>query len=117
MDAEKFVYLLNVVVKDAAVEDIISTLESPPGRKPSKELIDLSNFYNSQSDEAKKFINQIIKCAADNTLFGILCVIDGVRAMEGDEDKGQLALTYHKDNKTPVVLNENKDLHDLYNAN
>ncbi|AHK18874.1 hypothetical protein [Yersinia similis] len=117
MDAEKFVDILNVVVKDAVVEDVISVLESPPGRKPSKELVDLSGFYNAQADEVKEFINKIIKRVADDSLFGMLCVIDGVRAIEDDENKGELVLTYHKDNKSPVVLNENKDLHDIYNAN
>jgi len=47
MNAEKFIDALNVVVKDATVEDVISILELPPGRKPSKELVELSNFYNS----------------------------------------------------------------------
>ncbi|ANI28420.1 hypothetical protein PL78_01000 [Yersinia entomophaga] len=117
MDANKFVDILNLVVKDAAVEDIISILESPPGKKPSKELVDLSGFYNSQADEAKEFIKQIIKLVADDALFGMLCVIDGVRAIEDDENKGELVLTYQKDNELSVVLNEDKDLHDIYNAN
>lgn len=117
MDAEKFVDVLNVVVKDAAVEDIVALLESPPGRKPSKELVDLSNFYNTQTDEVKGFINKIIKRTADDTLFGMLCVIDGVRAIEDDENKGELVLSYHKDNQSSVVLNADKDLHDIYNAN
>ncbi|ADP11307.1 hypothetical protein EJP617_16260 [Erwinia sp. Ejp617] len=76
----------------------------------------MSGFYNSQDDKGKAFINKIIKLAADDALFGMLCVIDGVRAIEDDEDKGELVLTYQKDNKS-TVLNENKDLHDIYNAN
>ncbi|AUX71462.1 hypothetical protein [Erwinia pyrifoliae] len=116
MNANEFVDVLNIVVKDSAVEDTISILDSPPGRKPDKELVELSGFYNSQDDKGKAFINKIIKLAADDALFGMLCVIDGVRAIEDDEDKGELVLTYQKDNKS-TVLNENKDLHDIYNAN
>ncbi|OUQ95190.1 hypothetical protein B5M10_18825 [Pluralibacter gergoviae] len=116
MDSEKFVSVLNLVVRDAAVEDEISLLKSPPGRNPPKELVDLSNFYNTQTEEVKGLINKIIKRTAENTLFGVLCVIDGVRAIENDENKGELVLTYHKDNKSSYVLNKNKDLHDIYNA-
>lgn len=116
MNANDFVDVLKLVVNDAAVEDTISVLESPPGRKPSKELIDLSVFYNKQSDDDKELINRIIKMAADDALFGILCVIDGVRAIEDDEDKGELVLTYQKNNESLVILNENKNLHDIYNA-
>lgn len=36
MDSEKFIDVLNIVVKDAAVEDVVSLLKSPPGKKPSK---------------------------------------------------------------------------------
>lgn len=116
MDSEKFIDVLNIVVKDAAVEDVVSLLKSSPGKKPSKELVDLSNFYNSQSDGIKEFINKIIKRTADDTLFGVLCVIDGVRAIEDSKCKGELVLTYYKGNKPSVVLNENKNLHDIYNA-
>ncbi|WP_238340168.1 hypothetical protein [Citrobacter sp. NCU1] len=53
MDSEKFIDALNIVVKDAAVVDVVSLLKSPPGKKPSKELVDVSNFYNSHTDDIK----------------------------------------------------------------
>ena len=116
MDAEKFVGVLNTVVKDAAVEDTISILESPPGRRPDKELVELSEYYNAQSDDIKKIINKIIERVADDSLFGMLCVLDGVRVIEDDEDKGELVITYKKSKGKHVILNENKDLHDIYNS-
>lgn len=116
MNANEFVDVLSIAVKNSAVEDTISILDSPPGRKPSKELIELSRFYNSQDDKGKECINKIIKLTANDALFGILCVIDGVRAIEDDRNKGELVLIYQKDNKK-TVLNVNRDLHDIYNAN
>ncbi|EPJ9675216.1 TPA: hypothetical protein I8190_005618 [Citrobacter freundii] len=117
MNADEFVWVLNAVVKDAAVEDTISILKSPPGKKPSKELVDLSDFYNNQTDENKDIINKIINRVADYSLFGVLCVLDGVRAIEDDGDKGELILTYQKNNTPSIVLNEHKNLHDIYNSN
>lgn len=116
MNANNFVDVLKVVVKDSSIEGTISILESPPGRRPLKELIDLSNFYNGLTEDNKKLINQIIECAVDNTLFGMLCVIDGVRAIENSDDKGELILTYKKGDSLSNILNKDKDLHDLYNS-
>ena len=38
-------------------------------------------------------------------VFGFLCVLDGVRAIEDTEVKGQLKLYYEKENKS-VLLND-----------
>ncbi|MEQ9885896.1 hypothetical protein [Pectobacterium zantedeschiae] len=115
MDAQKFINVLNTEVRDAAVEDTISILESPPGRKPAKELIELSVFYNQQTEENKFLINKIIKYVADDAVFGMLCVLDGVRAIE-DDNKGDLVLNYQNTNGVSVALNASKDLHDIFNA-
>ncbi|CAQ83037.1 MULTISPECIES: hypothetical protein [Photorhabdus] len=114
MNSQLFVDILKLVVRDAAIEDTISILESPPGRKPQRELTELSDFYNEKSKEEKETINKIIRIVADNTLFGILCVIDGVRAIENEENKGELILTYKKE--SIINLNKNSNLHDIYNA-
>ncbi|MDX5631064.1 MULTISPECIES: hypothetical protein [unclassified Brenneria] len=116
MDTQEFIDVLNTVVRDAAVEDTISILESPPGRKPAKELIKLSEFYNKQNEESKLLINKIMKYVADDAVFGMLCVIDGVRAIE-DDNKGELILNYQNAKNSTVTLNANKDLHDIFNAN
>ncbi|MEI7376821.1 hypothetical protein [Dickeya chrysanthemi] len=114
MDAEKFVDVIKLVVRDAAIEDTISVLTSPPGRRPSKELVELSNYYNGKNDEEKELINRIIKLASDDAVFGFLCVLDGVRAIEDEEEKGTLSLIYKKNEE--VILNKDEDLHDYYNA-
>ena len=114
MDAKKFVDVLNIVVRDAAVKNTISILESPPGRKPDKEIIELSEFYNKQAENDRRLMKKIIKYVADDAVFGMLCVLDGVRAIE-DDNKGELMLNYHSDKNTIITLNIKKDLHDIYN--
>lgn len=114
MDAKNFINILKTEVRDAAVEDTISTLESPPGRKPVKEILELSEFYNQQTSEGKQLINKIMKHVADDAVFGMLCIIDGVRAIE-DGNKGNLVLSYLSANGASVSINENKDLHDIFN--
>ncbi|WP_064792214.1 hypothetical protein [Shewanella woodyi] len=113
MNAKEFVDVIKKVVRDSSIKGVISLLKSPPGRKPKEELLEMSKFYNERTIDEKKIIQNIIELSVDNSVFGVLCVLDGVRAIEDEESKGQLTLTYEKDEK--VILNKNEDLHDYYN--
>ena len=115
MNPEKFVDVIKTVVSESAVEGVISALHSPPGRRPQADLMAMSAFWHTASGEQKEMIAQIIRLAVDDAASGFLCVLDGVRAIEDGEHKGELSLTWHKDNET-VVLNQGGDLHDYYNA-
>lgn len=114
MHPEQFVDVIKKVVSESAVEGVISELHSPPGRRPKADLMAMSAFWHTASGEQKEMIAQIIRLAVDDAAFGFLCVLDGVRAIE-DEHKGELSLVWRKDDET-VVLNQNGDLHDYYNA-
>ena len=115
MHPEQFVDVIKKVVSESAVEGVISALHSPPGRRPKADLMAMSAFWHTASGEQKEMIAQIIRLAVDDAAFGFLCVLDGVRATEEGERKGELSLAWRKDDKT-VVLNQNGDLHDYYNA-
>ncbi|MBL4979887.1 hypothetical protein [Pseudomonas fluorescens] len=113
MNTNDFIEAIKIVVRDAAIEDSISLLESPPGRTPDKTTLDLSAFYNRQANDGKEMIDKIIESAVDEAIFGLLCVLDGVRAIENEDDKGTLDLYFTK--STSVHLNKDRDLHDIYN--
>lgn len=113
MNSEEFVKVVKLVVSDAATADVISVLDAPPGKKPAKELLDLSHFYNMQSADDKQRIDYIIRRSVDEAVFGFLCVLDGVRAIENGDDKGAISLLY--EGEAIVKLNADGDLHDLYN--
>lgn len=115
MHPEQFVDVIKKVVSESAVEGVISELHSPPGRRPQADLMAMSAFWHTASGEQKEMIAQIIRLAVDDAAFGFLCVLDGVRAIEEGDHKGELSLAWRKDDTT-VVLNQNGDLHDYYNA-
>lgn len=115
MNSEQFVDVIRKVVSESTAEGVISVLNSPPGRRPRAELMAMSAFWHTASGEQKEMINQIVNLAVDNAVFGFLCVLDGVRAIEDSEDKGTLSLVWRKDDET-VVLNQDENLHDYYNA-
>lgn len=115
MHPEQFVDVIKKVVSESSTEGVISVLNSPPGRRPRAELMAMSAFWHTASAEQKEMMTQIIRLAVDNAAFGFLCVLDGVRAIEDGEHKGELSLVWRKDDET-VVLNQDADLHDYYNA-
>lgn len=115
MNNETFIDALRHYVRDAAVEDVISKLKSPPGRRVLPQAKILSEWYNNLSEENSTNVDAIIALTAHEVLFGVLAVLDGVRVI--DEEKGQLELTY----KTPsdrVMLNDPSEisLHELLNS-
>jgi hypothetical protein len=62
----------------------------------------------------KSALKDIINEATEMTLFGLFCVLDGVRAIENGEDKGILELWYRKGDDTMLLNDMDEDfLHDL----
>lgn len=114
MNSQEFVNVVKLVVRDAAVADVLSVLNAPPGRKPNEALVKLSNSYNEMSLDDKRQIDQVVKMSVETAVFGFLCVLDGVRAIANGYDKGSLSLLY--EGVCSVKLNADSDLHDLFNG-
>ncbi len=117
MTKEEFVNAVDIAVGQSTILDIKSILKTPIGRQPDKKSIDLSNWYNDLSSADKENLHQVIEQTTDLCLFGMFCVLDGVRAIENDPDKGELVLDFQKNGES-VRLNEEKGmyLHDIYKS-
>jgi hypothetical protein len=116
MTAEEFIAALRVVVRDAAVKDSLATIEHPPGRKPSMELQKASAWYRSLDKDQQAILASVIGEAVDSAIFGFLCVLDGVRAVENGERKGRFELHYIGERAIWLNAEDKPMLHDLYNA-
>jgi len=114
MTSEEFIKVIKEVVYKGSVDGVVSLLKNPPGRTPPEELLEMSSFFHSLNDTQKSTLVQIIDMACEDTLFGMLCVLDGVRAIEDGPDKGSLELKFSK-NEQSVLLNDPEEdfLHDL----
>ena len=113
MNQLEFIKKLNKIVKENGYKDIISTLEDPPGRRPSEKLKEMSEFYNSQ--DSKEVINNIISFSIESTIFSFLCLLDGVRKL--DNENGSLQLFYDNNNSKKLLNNSEEDyLHDIFNS-
>jgi hypothetical protein len=115
MDANNFAQIVREVRNDA-INDTISFFTKPPGRKPRKRHLDISNWLNSLNNDDQYRVRELIKESIDTSLFGLLCILDGVRVIESEENRGHFKLFYYKDNQEILLNNpEKEDLHDIYN--
>ena len=118
MDDEGFVEAVKEGVLEATVEDMIAQFASPSGRKPKEAKIQLSRWYNAQTEASKWHIRQVVKESAHTALFGLFCVLDGVRLIHEVLRKGRLRLVLETE-AGEIILSDNQeisDLHDLLNA-
>ena len=116
MTGDDFVRGVSRGVRDAAIEDSIAVLEKPPGRHPRQQLLTQSDWYRSLAPEQQDVLKGVLRSAVDQAIFGFLCVLDGVRAIEDGEIKGDFELRYVKDTSTPLNGRDLPMLHDFYST-
>ena len=113
MKAEHFVKSLQEECRDSAVKGCVEDFVSPPGRNPDKSLTELSKWFSSLADLDKRMVIRAMGEAADSTLFGVLCVLDGVRVIEDVGEKTEFQLIAKKGGKESIICPGEVDLHDL----
>src|SRR5258708_39677529 len=113
MDAKQFVDRIRTTVRDGVVSEELNVLRDPPGRRPSSGLQEQSKWFNSLSESDKEILSSIILDVADRAVFGFLCVLDGVRAIEDGSDRGHLELRHVKTNSILLNSSEGEMLHEL----
>jgi hypothetical protein len=113
MNSQEFVDIIKKVVLESSVESTKKVLERPPGRSPSKDLVELSVWYNHLVEIDKEMVIKIVAESVRGGVFGFLCVLDGVRAIEGT-DKGTLKLYYEKGEERVLLNDQDRfGLHDM----
>lgn len=93
MTPEEFVDGLRSTCRDSAVSGCLKTFQSPPGRTPSPALVELSEWYKSLDSDNQERVAAAMHQAADATLFSVLCVIDGLSAIEPYGEKSDFKLS------------------------
>ena len=116
MDNIEFIEVIKLVVEKSSINSVVENLKKPPGRSPSVHLLELSQWYNNLSESDRSFVYKVISESVSTSIFGFLCVLDGVRAIENGK-KGELKLYYEKDD-LKILLNDfnSEFLHDIFNS-
>lgn len=113
MTPENFVEALKIECRDSAVESCVDALLCPPGRRPATERLELSRWFNSLEEADRTNVIGAMQQAAHATLFGVLCVIDGVRVIEGPGEKSEFRLTATHSNQVSTIAPSGQLLHDI----
>jgi hypothetical protein len=118
MNATDFITAIKAYVTNSAIRNTTTSAERPVGRKISEEKQLISSWFNSLNQEEKKLCALLMKEAVDDAIFGILCVIDGVRVIEETEEKSEFELVQVKHGERNLINKPDENyLHDIYNAN
>jgi hypothetical protein len=113
MTPDDFVQALKLTCRDGAVGDCVESFTNPPGRRPRQGLVRLSQWFNALSPSDREFVVGAMREAADASLFGVLCVIDGVRAIEPVGEKSEFTLTASRAGVQSTISPSETFLHDI----
>jgi hypothetical protein len=115
MTPEQFATGLVQVVHDPSVTDTITRLErGPSGRRPPKRLVELSAWYQALPAADQDRLRKVVELAVHASLFGTLCVLDGVRTLEASTDFALFAVQDGK--RVQLNVAEAECLHDEYQS-
>lgn len=109
MDSHGFVDGVVAAVYRTSINTVTSLLRSPPGRSPRQDLVILSAWFNALEEPEAEQVKQVIRLAVDQSIFGLLAVLDGARAI----DREGTELTLHGGG---THLNADGDFHDQFRA-
>jgi hypothetical protein len=116
MKPEDFVRALKHECRDAAVLGCVENCRHPPGRKPGEELVAISKWFNALPEADRELVVGAMRHTADATLFGVLCVLDGVRTVEPAGEKTEFNLCAIKAGIESRISPNETYLHDLLRA-
>lgn len=114
MNKEEFVESIKSVVISDSIKSVEANLLLPRGKAPRQEMLEMSKWFNVLNSSDKSMLMKIIRESIETSVFGFFCVLDGVRSIENDNEKGSLEL-YYKKAENRVLLNDPDEeyLHDL----
>lgn len=104
MNNEGFVEAIKLIAS-SALSGLLKTIENPPGRSPSPNLVHISDFFHSLNEKDRQTFADSLELAARQSIGNLFLVLDGSLAIESTTDKGQLEL-YYNNGKERVRLND-----------
>jgi hypothetical protein len=118
LDRERFVEIVVDHVRTPAVLDTVKVFTNPPGRTPSPELVEMSGWLGRLSPVDWQHVIRAMAHAVDDALFGVMCLLDGVRSINprpGVVQRLELHAVLEDGRRRQLnVEGDGEELHDLY---
>jgi hypothetical protein len=116
MNSATFIRAIRRFVLESAVTSVETKLKRPPGRTPSKELMEAAKWYGNLPERDQRLLHGVFEMVAHDSVFGFLCVLDGVRGIETNEVQSSFELFYSNGDERILLNNaEGEQLHDILN--
>jgi len=109
MDQKAFVDLLRSVVLDRLSIEIANDWQYPAGRLRSEERSRRTEWMNSLSRHDREFLEAFGQHVARSAVFGVLCVLDGVRKIEDSED-GHIELRHITNSQSQLLASSGDNM-------
>ena len=115
MTPDCFVGIIRTQVCEGAIAATLAALSDPPGREPRSLDIVLSDWFNTLSADAQLALRSVISETAEQAVFNLLALLDGVCPAQNDDPNGRLELSWVTDGRR-YILNEAsaEELHRLF---
>ncbi len=116
MNAEEFVVAMNRATVEGSASELMDDLANPVGRRTkSPRELDLAAWIKSLDDVTRGYVSYMLKQQAERTLFGVFCVIDGIRVIKPD-CRFEIWQVDEDGNRVLIKGEYGEFLHDLYRA-
>ena len=115
MHNQQFVNALKLHAAKVGADSTLKQWEAPAGRSPGQLALDRSRWFVRLSDEDRAMVESLARGAGDAALFGVLCILDGVRRIDpNDEARLELVgIEQGRDNLLASSSVDAENLHDL----
>lgn len=117
MKKQEFITNLQKAITNGMSEEFVFTFEKMKLDNFPR-LKEMATWYKTLNEDEKVILRSLILEVSERTLFGVLCTLDGVRAISNEEG-GALKLYYVNSSGKETLLNslEGEYLHDIFQAN
>jgi hypothetical protein len=114
MNSYEFVGGLKNYVYEHAAPNAIESLDRPD-KDDSADFLRAADWVKSLAPPDRVHLLRAMKLAAEDAIFGMLCVLDGVRVVENSSDKSQFALLAIRNLEIDVITDVRGELlHDIF---
>lgn len=118
MDKTAFARAVTQAAYRKVGDGILDHWAHPVGRGQRQMKQARADWIATLDDPSRAMLRDLVDEAVHAGVFGVLCVLDGVRAIEDGPERGGLTLTHHDADGRVTQLNAEAGemLHDLFNG-
>jgi len=114
MTVEEFANLMKTHALHGTVKNLMSNFTSPPGRRPRKEVTEISAFFLNLSTSEKEIFKNAILESVRQSIFTLFSIIDGATIVDPAVQKFLISAKFDEKKSELINGDESVDIHDYF---